>query len=458
MKKLYIIISIVICSFTNIVNINAEALTLFIDPNINFNENNDGLSWNLAFQSVNQALEYTDVTGRDVVFLLKHGVHEPIKIWGTDIRSVEIYGGCDEWCLSPGDRLLDDPNMRTIIVGTENLPAIWLEGIERTSRNIIDGLTLVGGGMSESLAIRMIGTCETIFSRCRIQTTNHSGNLIFIEGSNHEGNPNYLISFVNTIISDNNVTNIVKTFFSCRFVNSTIVNNTCSNFMSINNPHAYDIFEIKNSIVTNTSCATVGGNVMVYNSSVASFRYFVDMEEGNTSGLNIDFERGEGDPYRHIPNQYITARGNIDFYTPYATIISQGNLDIIGSRRYVRNSIDIGAYQCSQSYSRSYAPEFIEEEEYEEVYEDSEEEDMTLNEVNIYPTKLNSGENLYFEHNLESSLFVKIYNLNGIEVVYQDITNNDNIFLSLPTGMYIVTMCNSETHEIVRQEKIVITN
>ena len=452
MKKLYIIISIVICSFTNIFNIKAEPLTIFIDPEAYFNGYNDGSDWPLAFQSINQALEYTDVTGRDVIFLLKYGVHEPIKICGTGIRSVEIYGGCDEWCISPDDRLLDDPNMRTIIQGTDNLPAIWLESLAQTSRNIIDGLTLIGGGMGESLAIRMIGTCETIFSRCRIEDANHPGNLIFIEGNNFENNPDYLISFVNTIISDNNVTNIVKTFFSCRFVNSTIVNNTCSNFMSINNPHAYDIFEIKNSIVTNTSCATVGGNVMVYNSSVANFRYFVDMEN-NTSGLNVEFTYESDEPYRHMPNQYITARGNIDYYTPYANI-SLGNRDIRGNRRYERTSlnIDLGAYQCSQTYSRSYVPEFIEEEY--EAYE----EDMTLNEINIYPTKLNSGENLYFEHNLESSLFVKIYNLNGIEVVYQDITNNDNIFLSLPTGMYIVTMCDSETQEIVRQEKIVITN
>lgn len=454
MKNLYIIITIVICSFANVFNTKADPLTLFIDPLINFDGSNNGLSWNSAFQSVNQALEYTDVTNQNVIFLLKYGLHEPIKIWGTNMASVQIYGGCDEWCLSVEDRLLDDPSTRSIIVGTEDLPAVWLEGLPQTSKNIVDGLTLIGGRRMESLAIRMIGVCETIFSRCRIQDTNYSGNLIFIEGRN-EGNPNHMISFVNSIIFHNHVTNIVKTFFSCCFVNSTIADNTCSNFMSINYPGIYDIFEIKNSIITNTSCVTTGGHVQVYCSSVANFRHFVDMEY-NTSGLNIEFTNEDPDRYMPIPNQYITARGNIDYYTPYANIL-QGNLDIIGSRRYVRNTIDIGAYQCSQSYSRNYAPEFIEEE-YEEEYEGYEEEDIMLNKINIYPTKLKSSENLFFEHNLESSLFVRVYNLNGVEVIYQDITNNDNIFLSLPIGMYIVTVCNSETLEIVRQEKIVITN
>lgn len=462
MKKLYIILSIVICSFANIFNANADPLVLFIDSHVAFDENlNNGSDWPLAFQSVNQALEYIDVTGRDVIFLLKYGYQEPIKIGGrTNIASVEIYGGCDEWCRTPEDRLLDDPTTRTIIEGTD-LPAIWFESLPRTSRNIVDGLTLVGGTKTESLAIRMVGCCETIFSRCRIQDTDNTGNLIFIEGSNHEGNPNYLISFVNTVISDNNVTNIVKTFFSCRFVNSTIVNNDCTNFMSINYPDTYDIFEIKNSIVKNTSCVTTGGSVMVYCSSVASFRYFVDMEEHNTSGLNIEFTNEAADPYKHVPNQYITAKGNLDYYTSYANIIPDGNLDIIGSRRYVRNTIDIGAYQCSQSYSRSYAPEFIDEEyeeDFEDEYEEYEEEDMLLTNINIYPTKLNSGQTLHFEHNLENSLFVRIYNLSGIEMVSQEIANNDDIYLSLPTGMYIVTMSNPETEEIVRQEKIVVTN
>mgnify|MGYP003302489340 CR=1 FL=1 len=81
-----------------------------------------------------------------------------------------------------------------------------------------------------------------------------------------------------------------------------------------------------------------------------------------------------------------------------------------------------------------------------------------LTNINIYPTKLNSGETLHFEHNLDNSLFVRIYNLSGIEVVSQDVTNNDDIYLSLPSGMYIVTMSNPETEEIVRQEKIVVTN
>lgn len=73
-------------------------------------------------------------------------------------------------------------------------------------------------------------------------------------------------------------------------------------------------------------------------------------------------------------------------------------------------------------------------------------------------TDINSGETLHFEHNLDNSLFVRIYNLSGIEVVSQDVTNNDDIYLSLPSGMYIVTMSNPETQEIVRQKKIVVTN
>jgi hypothetical protein len=224
--------------------------------------------------------------------------------------------------------------------------------------------------------------------------------------------------------------------------------------MKVSSNQSHYVFDIKNSIVKNTPCNSSGCSVNVYNSSVANFSNFVD-SCNNTSGLNIAFEDNEDDPYKHVPNQYITARGNYDYYEYYANIIPDGQLDIIGNRRYERRTfnIDLGAYQSSQTYSRSYAPEFIEEE-----YEEYETEDMVLNDINIYPTKLNSGENLYFEHNLESSLFVKIYNLNGVEVVYQDITNNDKIFLSLPTGIYIVTMCNSETQEIVRQEKIVVTN
>jgi hypothetical protein len=452
MKKLYLILSIVICSFANIFN--ANALTLRIDPEAVLDGYNDGSSWDRAFPTVESALQYTNVTNQDVTFLLKYGEHEPIKIHNTRMNSVTIYGAYDEYCGTTADRYLDDPYSRTIIRGTATEPAIWIEGMPAASRNIIDGITLIGGERNESLAIRVVGACEVIFSRCRIQDTNHSGNLIFIEGYSSSAYPQHMVSFVNSIISDNNVTNIVNAFFSCCFINSTIVNDTCNTFMKVSSNQSHYVFDIKNSIVKNTPCNSSGCSVNVYNSSVANFSNFVD-SCNNTSGLNIAFEDNEDDPYKHVPNQYITARGNYDYYEYYANIIPDGQLDIIGNRRYERRTfnIDLGAYQSSQTYSRSYAPEFIEEE-----YEEYETEDMVLNDINIYPTKLNSGETLHFEHNLDNSLFVRIYNLSGIEVVSQDITNNDDIYLSLPSGMYIVTMSNPETEEIVRQEKIVITN
>ena len=460
MKKLYIILSIVICSFANIFN--ANALILHIDPEAVLDEDSDGLTWEHAFPTVESALQYTNVTNLDVIFLLKYGEHAPIKIWHTGMNSFQIYGAYDEECGTTADRYLDAPDYRTIIRGTATQPAIWIEGMPTASSNIIDGITLIGGERNESLAIRIVSACEIIFSRCRIQDTDHAGNLIFMEGGGNPNYPQHKVSFVNSIISDNNVTNIVNAYFSCSFVNSTVINNTCNTFMKVNYNQSHYVFDIKNSIVKNTPCNSSGCSVKVYNSSIVNFSNFID-SCNNTSGLNIAFEDNDDDPYKHIPNQYITAKGNYYYYEYYANIIPDGQLDIIGNNRYERRTriIDLGAYQCSQTYSRSYAPEFIDgeyEEDFEDEYEEYEEEDMLLTDINIYPTKLNSGETLHFEHNLENSLFVRIYNLSGIEVVSQDVTNNDDIYLSLPSGMYIVTMSNPETEEIVRQEKIVVTN
>lgn len=450
MKNLYITLLASCFIWINIFNINADDITLFIDPDATVTLGvTDGLSWDKAFPSVECALQYTDVTNSDVTIYIKYGEYGPIKIWDTGMNSIRIYGHCEGTEVVPNDRYLDDPTLRTTIYGTATQPAIWIEDMPATSENVIDGLTLIGGGRSESLAIRLVDVCETIFSRCRIQNTSNPGNLIFLEGINSVANSNKHVAFVNSIISDNqNVTNIVKTFFNCSFINSTIVNNICSNFMEIVNPQNYNNYEIKNSIIHNTSSKTTGGTIKVYNSSVPNFTYFLDVVD-NRSGLNIEFTDNTDDPYEHIPNQYITAMGNIDFYSHYASKIPDGQFDIIGNRRYERrtNYIDLGAYQGSQTYSRSYAPEFI-----------NEENNMSLNNISIYPTRLNSGETLHFEHNLDNSLLVKIYNSSGTEVMSQEITNNDNILLSLPTGIYIVAMCNPETQEIAHQEKIVVTN
>jgi hypothetical protein len=55
MKKLYLILSIVICTFANIFN--ANALTLRIDPEAVLDGYNDGSSWDRAFPTVESALQ-----------------------------------------------------------------------------------------------------------------------------------------------------------------------------------------------------------------------------------------------------------------------------------------------------------------------------------------------------------------------------------------------------------------
>lgn len=458
MKNLYLtlLISLFICA--NIFNANSKTpIKLFIDPNAILDLSyTNGLTWETAFPTVESALQYTDVTNSDVIIYLKHGEHAPIKIHNTGMNEVKIYGGYVGPDFSTNTRDLDDPYARTIIRGTATQPAIWIEGMPTTSENVIDGLSLIGGSFSESLAIRVVGVSETIFSRCRIQDTNCPGNLIYLEGNNSTANSNYKVSFVNSVIFHNNVTNIVETFFNCCFVNSTVVNNSCTNFMRMEFPTNYNTYEVKNSIIKNTQCKSSGAPVKVYNSAVVNFRYFIDMEN-NTSGLNIGFTGEEDNPYEHIPNEYITARGNINFYNEYFEIIPQDNLDIIGNNRYIIDQdqiyIDLGAYQGSQVYSTSYVSENIQEENY---YD--EKNINSLNIANIYPTKLNSGEMLYLEHNLDIPVFVKIYNLNGVEIISQEIISKDNISLSLSTGIYIVAMQNAETQEIVCQKKIIVTN
>ena len=450
MKNLYITLLASCFIWINIFNINAEIIHLFIDSDATVTPGETtGNNWDNAFPSVECALQYTDVTNSDVTIFIKHGEQAPIKIWNTGMKKLTIYGGCDGTEFSANDRYLEEPLTRTIIQGTETQPAIWIEGLPNTHINVIDGLSLVGGGWTESLSIRVIDACNIVFSRCRIEGISSPGNLIYLEGINSAANSNCKVSFVNSIINDNQyATNIVKTFFNCCFVNSTIVNNSCENFMEMVNPQNYNDYEIKNSIICNTTCETTGANIKVYNSSVPNFRYFFDFG-GNTSGLNIEFTGNDYDPYEHIPNQYITARGDINFYREYIGVIPQDNRDIINNMRYERleQTIDLGPYQGVQVYARSYAPEFI-----------NEENNMSLNNISIYPTRLNSGETLHFEHNLDNSLLVKIYNSSGTEVMSQEITNNDNILLLLPTGIYIVAMCNPETQEIAHQEKIVVTN
>lgn len=414
-----------------------------------------GSSWSDAAPSINSIIN--NVSG-DVIFFLKAGTYGPIKIWGqSNITSVKIYGGFsgNEILAMPSFRDLDDPANRTIIEGRNDgstgspytYPALWLE-TNFAGTTVVDGLTLRGTGSQESLALRLVYTVNTIINRCRFEGTDGSGSLIFVEGI---PNGSAHLAIINSVIANNSCTRIAKCGYGVKFINTTIADNSCSEFMNLYLSGYQDTYELKNSIVTNTS-TTVSGYwpVYVYNSVVDDFTDFYDTGIGNYSGVNLEFTSGNpDDPYACVPNPYTTAGGDINHIMSYIQTLNDP-YDIIGVMRVSGTSIDIGAYQGSQIVPmRQEAPGRME-------IEDSENIELPAA-LGIYPTDLRSGETLYFEKNIDSSLTARIYSANGVEVYSSQLTSPvEQVSVSCSAGIYIIIVTDDATGECISQKKIVV--
>jgi hypothetical protein len=258
------------------------------------------------------------------------------------------------------------------------------------------------------------------------------------------------VAIINSVIADNACTNIAQCGYGLKFINTTIANNDCSAFLEtylVNNP---DLYEIKNSIVTNTYTWTIGPwAVDVYNSIVDDFSYFND-NGGNHAGVPLDFTSNDVyNPYACEPNQYLTARGNAAYIVPYLQYLND-YYDIIGIMRLSGQSIDIGAYQGPQIY---YSPMLAPAPEMD--IEHLENPDG----VRIYPTSVYSGESVYIENSFESPFTARVYNMSGMELYSVSLSSQlERISLPLPAGVYIMTVTDDSTSERLRQEKIIIRN
>ena len=414
----------------------------------------DSSVWDNAASSINSIIN--NVSG-DVIFCLKAGTYGPIKIWGqSNITSVKIFGGFsgNEILPMPSFRDLDDPANRTIIEGRNDgstgssyhYPALWLE-TNFAGTTVVDGLTLRGTGSQSSLALRLVYAVNTIINRCRFEGTDGSGSLIFVEGI---PNGSAHLAIINSVIANNSCTRIAQCGYGVKFINTTIADNSCSEFMNLY-LRTQDTYELKNSIVTNTS-TTVSGYwpVYVYNSVVDDFTDFYDTGIGNYSGINLEFTSGNpDDPYACVPNPYTTAGGDMNHIMSYIQTLNDP-YDIIGVMRVSGTSIDIGAYQGSQIVPmRQEAPGRME-------IEDSENIELPAA-LGIYPTDLRSGETLYFEKDIDSSLTARIYSANGVEVYSSQLTSPvEQVSVSCPAGIYIIIVTDDATGERISQEKIVV--
>lgn len=411
--------------------------------------------WTNAAPSINSIL---DTIGGDLIFYMKAGTYGPIKVWGRDtmpyqITSLKIYGGFsgDELIPIPLSRDLDNPENRTIIEGINDggySPALWLE-TDFVGTTVIDGLTLRSGGNQESLALRLIYTVNTIINRCRFEGSDGSGNLIFVEGipdgSSH-------LAIINSVISNNNCTRIAECGYGVKFINTTIADNQCSELMNLYLFNYQDTYELKNSIVKNTSTSISGyWQLDAYNSIVDDFLSIHDTGIDNHSGINFDFTSDNpDDPYACVPNQYITAGGNLNYLMPYMAILNDA-YDIIGNLRTNNGTnIDIGAYQGSQIVpSPQNAPMRMD-------MKDSENINIPTS-LKIYPTQISSGGTVYFEKGFESELTARVYSNLGMEVYSGALVSSvEELSISYPAGVYIITVTDNVTGERVAQEKIVV--
>lgn len=406
--------------------------------------------WSDATSDITSALP--SLSGGKLTVYMKAGIYDtPVRIHYSDINpnapltNVEIYGGFsgNEILPSPLFRDFSNPANRTVIKGDSSEYTIYIEASLR-GKSRIDGVTISNEQIGA--AIKYISYGDIIISKCRFEN-NLGGNhyMLYMESLNGE------MSIINSVIADNDVVAIYSGSDGCKFINSTIANNENYYLMKITNGNGDN--EIRNSIVYNTLTRLynrIQYGVSVSNSIVTDFQYLTD-DGNNCSGLIIPFTGDYDDPYSCPAWIYTTAKGDPNHLTPYLQSGDTDLKDIVGADRFnlTANTIDIGAYQGPQEISSpQYMPEL--------KIEDSYSIDFPT-EVSVYPTDIRSGETIYFEKNMDNSLTARIYNTGGVEVYSASLSSSvEEVSVSCPAGIYIITITDDSTGQRLSQEKIIV--
>lgn len=307
---------------------------IYVKPN----GNGDGSSWEYAFGSIHDAMNASSVNGDLEIWVASGEYQFPSTLtW----KHVNVYGGFSGTETKFKER--DLRNKPVFLGGKFNFMNAWTNNEDITW---MDGIIFADCDNYENTSVGCFEIYENHgFRNCEFRNIRHGNAVAYLQ---------------NCVVENTVFTNLETQRYLVRGANTMFYNVTVANSVAKdwNSNYIYGGSKLYNSIFWNIKilqgeryrALVIGGDVVAVNCAIQSginekgliCTDCIELDEGNSSanGPNFVNPTGETPDFKLNSESVLIDAGNSNFV--------KDQFDIVGNKRIIGSSIDIGAYEYDQ--------------------------------------------------------------------------------------------------------------